>query len=159
LEVERSVFNLRSAATILTLILALSCIGWAGAPAPGRNSATAVQPFTETNEVLGWMFHYAERPEPARVPYAYMALSRNGSLRDPEQAGVYVGFLAGALRSAGPHADRLLVQLTALPHEDQWAVVRALAYSGLPDWQDLMRRLERHFPGRTDMAQAYLDGS
>jgi hypothetical protein len=105
------------------------------------------------------MFHYADKPEPARVPYAYIALSRNGSLRDPEQAGVYVGFLAGALRSAGPHADRLLVQLTALPHEDQWVVVRALAFSGLPDWPDLMRRLEPHFPGRADMARAYLDGS
>jgi hypothetical protein len=28
------------------------------------------------------------------------------------------------------------VQLTALPEEDQWIVVKALALSGLPDWQE-----------------------
>jgi hypothetical protein len=72
---------------------------------------------------------------------------------------VYLGFLAGILGREGNRADRMLVQLTALPEEDQWIVVKALAFSGLPDWQDLMRRLQKHLPGRTGLTTAYLDGS
>lgn len=112
--------------------------------------------FTGTSGIQAWIFHYADKPEPARVPYAYVALSQGGALRDPEQAGMYLGFLAGVLNRAGPRADKLLVQLTALPHEDQWIIVRALAYSNLPNWQELMRRLEKHIPGRREMAEAYL---
>ena len=62
------------------------------------------------------------------------------------------------LNRSGPNAERLLKQLTFLPHEDQWIVVRALAYSGLPDWRGSMQRLEKYFPGRSEMAQAYLAG-
>ncbi|SNB78117.1 hypothetical protein SAMN06265338_10962 [Rhodoblastus acidophilus] len=127
--------------------------------APPAATAAALQKYSPTTQTLAWMFHYAEAPEPAKTPYAFLTLSKAGSLRDPEQAGVYLGFLAGVLNREGAHADKLLVQLTILPHEDQWILVRALAYSGLSDWKDLMRRLERHIPGRSGMIAAYLDGS
>ena len=45
-----------------------------------------------------------------------------------------------------------------LPFEDQWIVIRALAYSGLPQWKDLMRALALRMPERQVMAQHYLDG-
>lgn len=128
-------------------------------PALGASTAPPVQKYSATTQTLAWMFHYAQHPEPSQTPYAYLTLSKQGSLRDPEQAGVYLGFLAGVLNRAGPRADRLLVQLTALPHEDQWIIVRALAYSGLADWKELAKRLEKHIPGRAGMIQAYLDGS
>lgn len=129
---------------------------------PGRSAPAAPaarQSYSPTTETLTWMFHYQQHPEPAKTAYAYLALSKVGSLRDPEKAGVYLGFLAGVLNREGAHADRLLVQLTILPYEDQWIIVRALAYSGRDDWKDLMRRLKNHIPGHSGMIDAYLDGS
>lgn len=119
----------------------------------------SVQQYSPTTSTLAWTFHYRQNPQPTKVPYAFLALSKAGSLRDPEQAGIYLGFLAGVLKNEGARADRLLVKLTGLPHEDQWILVRALAYSGLPDWRDLIARLEKHIPDRAGMIEAYLDGS
>ena len=129
------------------------------APAAPVTATTSVQTYSPTTQTLTWMFHYPQHPEPAKTAYAYVALSKTGALRDPEKAGVYLGFLAGVLNREGAHADRLLVQLTVLPYEDQWIIVRALAYSGLDDWKALMRRLKNHIPGRAGMIDAYLDGS
>jgi hypothetical protein len=42
--------------------------------------------------------------------------------------------------------------------EDQWAVVRGIAYSGLPDWKDLLRRHAYQLDNRQTMVADYLNG-
>jgi hypothetical protein len=42
--------------------------------------------------------------------------------------------------------------------EDQWAVVRGIAYSGLPNWRDLLRRHAHQLEGRQIMVADYLNG-
>jgi hypothetical protein len=45
-----------------------------------------------------------------------------------------------------------------LPAADQWFVVRAIAYSGLPAWQSLLSRVADKVPARRVMVDQYLTG-
>jgi hypothetical protein len=49
--------------------------------------------------------------------------------------------------------------LFPVPPEDEWVIVRAIAYSGLPDWRNLLRRIAPKMPGRRLMVKAYLAGT
>ncbi len=79
-----------------------------------------------------WIKNYRKKPEPMSVPEVVRGLSQRGSLKEPETAGLDVGFLAGVLGANPRHAWQLLEKTLPLPFEDQWIAVRALAYSGLP---------------------------
>jgi hypothetical protein len=85
-------------------------------------------------------------------------LSQHGGIKDPDTSGLYVGFFAGVLGANPDRAWSLIVKTLPLPFEDQWIVIRALAYSGLPQWKDLMRALLLRLPDRQVMAQKYLSG-
>ena len=89
--------------------------------------------------ILSWINGYRHNPDPDRVPVAIRSLTRLGQLVDPEGSGVYVGFLAGIIATS-PDPDTLIAKLFPLPPEHHWAVVRAIAYSGVPDWQKLLQR-------------------
>lgn len=114
--------------------------------------------FPSTNSVLGWINRYLEHPDPARVPAAYRALSRFQAIKDPETSGVYVGFLAGVLGANRRRALRLVDEILPLPFEDQWALIEAIAYSDLPDWRKLLRRVAPRMPARHVMITDYLTG-
>ncbi|MGC1588422.1 MAG: hypothetical protein WA791_22400 [Rhodomicrobium sp.] len=108
--------------------------------------------------VLKWIKTYRAKPTPIAVPAVIQALSQRGTIKDPDTSGVYVGFYAGVLGSNPTKAWTLIEKTLPLPFEDQWIVIRALAYSGLPQWKDLMRALALRLPERQVMAQKYLDG-
>jgi hypothetical protein len=114
--------------------------------------------FTSAESVLRWINTYRLKPERPAVIDAVQASSRFGAFRDPDGAGVYVGFLAGIIGSDAPPADELIGKLFPLPDEDQWVVVRAIVYSGLPDWKDLLRRTSPRMPTRERMITKYLAG-
>ena len=97
-------------------------------------------------------------PEPDKVPLAVRGMSRLGQLTDTEGAGVYVGFLAGISRANPDRADMLIAKMFPLDDEHQWAIVRAIAYSGLPDWRTLMQRIAERMPARRVMIERYLSG-
>jgi hypothetical protein len=111
-------------------------------------------------DVLKWIDGYRKRPDPAAVPIAMKVLSRRGVLQDPDSAGVYVGFLAGVIGAHPSEAASLVANvLPALAEEDQWIVVRAIAYSGLPDWKALLTKFAARMPSRAVMIEKYLDGT
>ena len=115
--------------------------------------------FVSRTEVMEWIEGYRQKPAPARVPDAVKALSKSGTLRDPETSGFYVGFVAGVLGTNPYDAERLVGRMLPLPPGDQWFLVRALAYSGLPSWKSLLRRTAERLPAKRGMADAYLDDS
>ena len=45
-----------------------------------------------------------------------------------------------------------------LSSEHHWAIVRAVAYSGRPEWQTLLRRVADRMPQRRVMIERFLDG-
>jgi hypothetical protein len=111
-----------------------------------------------TDSVLRWINVYRSKPDPAGVPAAMRALSRFGALTDPERAGTYVGFLAGVIGADPAKAETLIAKTLAMRGEDHWVIVRAIAYSGLPEWRELMRHFARRMPARQVMIAKYLDG-
>ena len=115
--------------------------------------------FLSREAVVTWVDNYRLKPEPARLPAAVRALSKAGALRDPENAGFHVGFIAAVLGANPASAEALLVRMLPLPASDQWVAVRAVAYSGLPDWKGLLRKLVPRLPARQAMIDQYLAGS
>jgi hypothetical protein len=144
-------------------VVGLSCvIGITAAlliGAGAASSATRLEELASREDVLRWIDGYRARPDQASVRIAMKVLSERGALRDSEAAGVYAGFLAGILGSHPGEADRIVAQaLSVLPGEDHWIVVRAIAYSGLPDWKALLRKFAARMPSRAVMIEKYLDG-
>ena len=133
--------------TILVVLLA------ATAPA-----ATAKIEFSSRGSVIEWIDTYRAKPDPARVPAAVRALSAANALREPEAAGYFVGFISGVLGANPSRAEALVRKMLPLPAADQWFVVRAIAYSGLPAWQSLLARVADELPARRAMIDQYLTG-
>ena len=86
-------------------------------------------------------------------------LFRAQSFKEPESAGIYLGFIAGASGSNPAMAEKLVTSFFPVPPEDEWVIVRAIAYSGLPDWRNLLRRIAPRMPGRQVMIDSYLAGT
>jgi hypothetical protein len=131
--------------------------------AGGASMAQTTTATTTTSTVgpavgLRVMKTYREKPDPESVPHLIKGLSQQGAFKDPESSGVYVGFLAGVLASNPKTAKALIEQTLPLPFEDQWLLIRAVAYSRLPNWQNLMRDLGKQLPDRQTLVGFYLSG-
>ena len=68
------------------------------------------------------------------------------------------GFLAGIIAANPDRADVLIGKMFPLSPEHHWAIVRAIAYSGHPDWRMLMQRVADRMPARRVMMDSYLAG-
>jgi hypothetical protein len=114
--------------------------------------------FNTTDAVLRWINAYRTKPDFTQVPAAIRALSQQGTLRDAETSAVYVGFVAGALKSHPEKADELIEKILPINAEDHWFIVRAVAYSGIPNWRDVLNRYADRMPTRQLMIQKYTTG-
>ncbi len=124
--------------------------------APASATPNPLVDLVSTESVMRWINAYRTKPDPAGVPAVVKTLSRFGSFKDPEQSGVFVGFLAGVIGTNQEKADQLIGKMLPLPPGDQWVVVRAIAYSGHPDWRNLLRRYAGRLPARKVMIDKYL---
>jgi hypothetical protein len=144
---------------VAPIILAILILP-AAAAAAAASAAGRLDELSSRDDVLGWIDNYRHRPDPGAVRIAMKVLSQRGVLRDADSAGVYVGFMAGII---GAHpseaADVVGKVLPALAEEDQWIMVRAIAYSGLPDWKALLAKFAARMPSRRVMIDKYLDGT
>ena len=107
---------------------------------------------------MNWINAYRAHPDPNNVPEVMRALSRLGAFNDPDQSGAYVGFLAGALAANPERAETLIAQSLQMRRQDSWVVVRAIAYSGLPNWRELLRHFVGRMPDRQPLIERYLAG-
>lgn len=121
-------------------------------------AALAAPDFSSSNGLLRWIVRYHDAGRIAEVPEAALAMSRQNVFHNPDGAGVYVGFLAGVISMASDDADRLAAKFAALPRQDQWVAVRAVAWSGHADWRGILRRLAARLPERRAMIEHYLSG-
>ncbi|MBS3648346.1 hypothetical protein KEU06_06855 [Pseudaminobacter sp. 19-2017] len=116
--------------------------------------AAPAQPTKEG--VLNWINNYQPKRDLRHVPVVMKAASDIGLMSDPDSAGMYVGFMAGVIGSNPKSAGSIVKKLTVMRETDHWAIVRAIAYSGHPDWRGLMTRSAPK--SRAVMAQRYLEG-
>jgi hypothetical protein len=143
---------------VFTTILAAACLV-AVSVADARAAPPRAADLSRPDLILAWINTYRAKLDPQAVPAAVKALSRLGALRDPENAGVYVGFVAGVLGANPGKAASLVERMLPLPEEDQWFVVRAIAFSGLPGWKDLLRDVADRLPSRRALIGKYVEGA
>jgi len=117
-----------------------------------------VDPRASLGVVQQWIYNYRAKPDYAHVPAAVRVLFHSQTFKEPENAGIYLGFIAGAIGSDPAKADKLIASFFPVAPEDEWVVVRAIAYSGHPDWRNLLRRVGQKMPARRAMIDAYLSG-
>jgi len=124
----------------------------------GAAHAAPLREFNSAAEVLKFINDYRSRPDPARAVQAIRDMSRFGELRNPETAGVYLGFAAGVLAANPDEVGALVDKMLPLPAEDQWLVVRAIAYSDVPKWRFLLARIRPRVPARGALVENYIAG-
>ncbi len=118
-----------------------------------------IDPRASLGVVQQWIYNYRAKPDYAHVPAAVRVLFHSQTFREPENAGIYLGFIAGSIASNPAKSEQLVNSFFPVPVEDEWVIVRAIAYSGLPDWRGLLRRVAPKMPARKVMIDAYLAGT
>jgi hypothetical protein len=118
-----------------------------------------IDPRASLSVVQQWIYNYRAKPDYAHVPAAVRVLFHAQSFKEPENSGIYLGFIAGAIGSNPAKAEQLVTSFFPVAPEDEWVIVRAVAYSGLPDWRNLLRRIAPRMPGRKVMIDSYLAGT
>src|SRR4051795_1340796 len=127
---------------------------------PARaEKAPEVDPRASLGVVQQWIYNYRAKPDYAHVPAAVRVLFHSQTFKEPENAGIYLGFIAGAIGSNAAKSEQLVNSFFPVPPEDEWVIVRAIAYSGLPDWRILLRKVAPKMPGRKVMIDGYLAGT
>ena len=114
--------------------------------------------FASAEHILRWINGYRLKPDPAKLPAAVKAMSEHGVFREMDTAGIYVGFMAGVLNTNPRRAEDLITKMYPMPPEDQVAIVRAIAYSDLPDWKDLMLKFAERMPARKTLIDRFVYG-
>ena len=117
-----------------------------------------VDPRASLGVVQQWIYNYRAKPDYAHVTAAVRVLFHSQTFKEPENAGIYLGFIAGAIGSNPVKAEQLVAGMFPVPPEDEWVIVRAIAYSGLPDWRNVLRRVAPRMPARRVMIDNYLSG-
>jgi hypothetical protein len=118
-----------------------------------------IDPRASLGVVQQWIYNYRTKPDYAHVPAAVRVLFHSQTFKEPENSGIYLGFIAGAIGSNPAKAEQLVNSFFPVPPEEEWVIVRAIAYSGLPDWRNLMRKVAPKMPGRSVMIEGYLSGA
>ena len=127
------------------------------APAAATAPTAAAIPLS-TDMILKWINDYRHRPDPERLPMVVKALSGLQAFKDSETCGAYIGFIAGVLGANPTRAPRLLNAMLSIAPSDRWVLVRAVAYSGLPNWKDMLVSVGDRMPERHEMINRYLEG-
>jgi hypothetical protein len=118
-----------------------------------------IDPRASLSVVQQWIYNYRSKPDYAHVAAAVRVLFHSQTFREPENAGIYLGFIAGAIASNPAKAEQLVLSFFPVKPEDEWVIVRAIAFSGVPEWRNLLRKVAPKMPGRKVMIDSYLAGS
>jgi hypothetical protein len=143
---------MRSTVAVVLALVLLGTPALAAAPTKKKSE------FPTTEHILRWINGYRTKPEPAKLPIAVKAMSELNVFRDMDTAGVYIGFMAGVLQTNPKRAEELVTKMFPMPPEDQVAIVRAIAYSDLPDWKDLMLKFAERMPARKALIDRFVYG-
>jgi hypothetical protein len=137
------------------------------APAPAHVLASpepveeAPQPeaaFSTPERLVEWVYNYSKKPTPWRVPAAVKAMRELGLFTDEEKGAFCTGFIAGVLGSNPKDGPGLVAKMLPMPDKDQAVLIRAIAFSGRPDWRDLLVKYKARMPLREPLIESYLSG-
>lgn len=130
----------------------------AAAQERGKRGASSGPEITRAEQILKWINDYRHAPEPEKLPDMVRAMGNLGLFRELDSAGVYIGFIAGVIGSDPDQAEHRVARMFPMPPEDQVVLIRAIAYSGLPDWKGLLGHFVERMPARMVLIRKYLYG-
>jgi hypothetical protein len=126
------------------------------APAPASPAPQAS--FASPERLLEWMAAYRKKPDPRRVPGAVHAMREFGLFGDEERAWFCIGFIAGVLGNNPKDGPKLVAQMFPMPDKEQEVIIRAIAYSGRPDWREVLEKNSSRMPLRRPLIDDFLSG-
>lgn len=122
-----------------------------GDPAPSG-------PFSTPERLMDWVSNYRKHKAPARVPTAVKAMYEFGLFGDEEKQWFCIGFIAGVLGDNPKDGPRMIPKMFPLPDKEQAVIIRAIAYSGRPDWRQLLEKNSSRMPLRRPLIDDFLKG-
>jgi len=125
-------------------------------PAPASPQPPAA--FSTTEKLMDWVSNYRKHRNPALVPAAVQAMNDYGLFGDEEKAWFCTGFIAGVLGSNPKQGSALVAKMFPLPDKEQGFVIRAIVYSGRPDWREMLEKVSPRTPLRRPLIDDFLSG-
>jgi hypothetical protein len=125
---------------------------------PAQASPEPQGSFSSAERLMDWISAYRKHPNPSRVPAAVHAMEDFGLLADEEKAWFCTGFVAGVLGSNPKDGPGLVARMFPLPDKEQAVIIRAIVYSGRPDWRDLLEKYSPRMPLRRPLIDDFLQG-
>ena len=122
------------------------------------SASTAIPEFASAERLLDWVSNYRDQPQYWKVPAAVHAMRDHRLFTDEEQRWFCIGFIAGVLGTNPKDGPGLIPKMFPMPPKEQEVIVRAIAYSGRPDWQDLLVKSAAKMPLRKPLIDDMLDG-
>lgn len=138
------------------LLVVVCSLGFLSSAAIAQQSPA--NEFGDATRIQGWIATYRDNPQPHRVPLLVKAMAAQGLLQEQDRAGIYIGFVAGVLADNQVDADKLVTAMFPLPPPAQVLIIKAIAYSGLPDWQQRLGRFVERMPARKILIRKFLYG-
>ncbi len=127
-------------------------------PVRPPHAATGASEFATAERLLDWVSNYRDRPQYWKVPAAVHAMRDHRLFTDEEQRWFCIGFIAGVLGTNPNDGPGLIPKMFPMPPKEQEVIIRAIAYSGRPDWQDLMEKSAHRMPLRKPLIDDLLNG-
>jgi hypothetical protein len=114
--------------------------------------------FSTPERLMDWISNYRKHKNPSRVPAAVHAMQDFGLFADEEKAWFCTGFIAGVLGSNPKDGPSLIPRMFPMPDKEQAVIIRAIAYSGRPDWRELLEKNSSRMPLRRPLIDDFLAG-
>ena len=114
--------------------------------------------FSTPERLMDWVSNYRKHKNPGLVPAAVQAMNQYGLFGDEEKAWFCTGFIAGVLGSNPKQGPALVAKMFPLPDKEQAVVIRAIVYSGRPDWRELLEKVSPRTPLRRPLIDDFLSG-
>ena len=131
-------------------------IGLALTPSLTALANNADLEFKSQRHLQKWINGYRANPEPGRMPGAVHAMREFGLFEDQEKAGTYIGFIAGVIGFNQLKAKKLIAKMFPMPPKEQAVIIKAIAYSDLPEWKALLKEASERMPARKALIDQYL---
>jgi hypothetical protein len=122
--------------------------------APAESEAA----FSSPERLMEWITSYRKHRQPWRVPAAVHAMREIGLFADEEKAWFCTGFIAGVLGSNPKDGPALIAKMFPMPDKEQAVIIRAIVYSGRPDWRELLEKYSSKMPLRRPLIDDFLEG-
>jgi hypothetical protein len=114
--------------------------------------------FASAERLLDWVSNYRKHRNIWSVPPAVHAMLDYGLFADEEKEWFCIGFIAGVLGTNPKDGPALVTRMLPLPDKEQEVIIRAIAYSGRPDWRDLLEKNSSRMPLRRPLIDDFLNG-